>query len=67
MTRRMIGRILHNPTVKLREFAETGANIKEVAANTMILKDLFNLGSIPSNGKEITEGENNSEGINEKK
>jgi len=33
----------------------------------MILKDLFNLGSIPSNGKEITEGENNSEGINEKK
>ncbi len=67
MTRRMIGRILHNPTVKLREFAETGANIKEVAANTMILKDLFNLGSIPSNGKEINEDENNPEGTNEKK
>ena len=67
MTRRMIGRILHNPTVKLREFAETGANIKEVVTNTMILKDLFNLGSIPSNGKEINEDENNQEGTNEKK
>ncbi|MBI5729909.1 MAG: glutamyl-tRNA reductase [Ignavibacteriales bacterium] len=67
MTRRMIGRILHNPTVKLREFAETGANIKEVAANTMILKDLFNLGSIPSNGKGINEDKNNPEGTNEKK
>ncbi|MFA5805621.1 MAG: glutamyl-tRNA reductase [Melioribacteraceae bacterium] len=66
MTRRMIGRILHNPTVKLREFAETGANIKEVAANTMILKDLFNLGSIPSNGKEINEDENKTDRVNEK-
>lgn len=66
MTRRMIGRILHNPTVKLREFAETGANIKEVAANTMILKDLFNLSSIPSNGKEINEDENKADRVNEK-
>ncbi len=43
MTRRMIGRLLHNPTVKLREYAETGANIKELTDNTVILKELFNL------------------------
>ncbi|TSA26438.1 MAG: glutamyl-tRNA reductase [Ignavibacteriales bacterium] len=67
MSRRMIGRILHNPTVKLREFAETGANIKEVAAHTMILKELFNLGEVPSNGKEINEEENKADRVNEKK
>ncbi|KAF0152429.1 MAG: glutamyl-tRNA reductase [Ignavibacteria bacterium] len=43
MTRRMIGRLLHNPTIKLREYAETGSNIKEVTNNTVILKELFNL------------------------
>ncbi|MFA7228099.1 MAG: glutamyl-tRNA reductase [Melioribacteraceae bacterium] len=52
MTRRMIGRLLHNPTVKLREFAETGANINDVSTNTMILKELFNLDHTPVNGNE---------------
>lgn len=59
MTKRMIGRLLHNPTVKLREFAESGANIKEVTNNTMILKELFNLSDIDSNGKLLNEEENN--------
>jgi glutamyl-tRNA reductase len=43
MTRRMIGRLLHNPTVKLREFAETGSNNNDVTTRTLILKELFNL------------------------
>lgn len=50
MTRRMIGRLLHNPTVKLREFAESGDNIKEVTTNTLILKELFGLGDSSNNG-----------------
>lgn len=49
MTRRLIGRILHNPTVKLREYAETGSNIKEVMANTSIIKELFNLEGFENN------------------
>jgi glutamyl-tRNA reductase len=59
MTRRMIGRLLHNPTVKLREYAESGSNIKEVIDNTLTLRELFNLGSSPSNGNS-NNGENNS-------
>lgn len=43
MTRRMIGRLLHNPTIKLREFAEKGLNINEASATALILKGLFNL------------------------
>lgn len=43
MTRRMIGRILHNPTVKLRELAESGSNIQEASTNAMIIKELFGL------------------------
>ncbi len=53
MTRRMIGRLLHNPTVKLREYAETGSNIKEVTNNTVILKELFNLADKNGNGKTL--------------
>ncbi|MCX6168920.1 MAG: glutamyl-tRNA reductase [Ignavibacteriales bacterium] len=60
MTRRMIGRLLHNPTVKLREFAETGANINDVTAKTMILKELFNLDHLQSNGNE-SNNDNKSE------
>lgn len=66
MTRRMMGRILHNPTVKLREFAETGANIKEVTAHTIILKELFNLGEAPLNGNEFNEDEHKEDRVNEK-
>jgi glutamyl-tRNA reductase len=52
MTKRMIGRLLHNPIVKLREFAESGINSNETLTNTFILKDLFNLGDLPANGDE---------------
>ena len=59
MTRRMIGRLLHNPTVKLREFAESGANINDVTTNTLILKELFNLTDSPITGKDLNDEENN--------
>lgn len=67
MTRRMMGRLLHNPTVKLRGFAEKGSNINEVLANTLILKELFNLEDFPTNGKSDTDENHNSEGSDEKK
>ena len=51
MTRRLIGRLLHNPTVKLRHLAESGTNIQEVAATALLLKELFDLDNIPKNGK----------------
>mgnify|MGYP000300735278 CR=1 FL=1 len=51
MTRRLIGRILHNPTVKLRELAENGNNIQQVTTNSIILKELFNLNS--NNNEEL--------------
>ncbi|MHB8931800.1 MAG: glutamyl-tRNA reductase, partial [Melioribacteraceae bacterium] len=65
MTRRMIGRLLHNPTVKLREFAETGANINDVTTNTMILKELFNLDHLPTNGNESSNGKKSEDNIDE--
>lgn len=43
MTRRLIGRLLHNPTIKMRELAESGTNIQEMINYTMILKDLYKL------------------------
>ncbi len=49
MTRRMMGRLLHNPTIKLRELAETGTNIQEVATRSAILKELFNLNNFDNN------------------
>lgn len=53
MTRRLIGRLLHNPTVKLRELAESGINIEEMAAHTFIVKELFSLNKSKSNGNGI--------------
>lgn len=50
MTRRMIGRLLHNPTINLRELAGNGNNIQKVAANSVILKELFNLDSAKNEG-----------------
>lgn len=55
MTKRMIGRILHNPTVKLREYAETGDNSNEVTTNTIILKELFKLDNNSNNGNQEKE------------
>jgi len=50
MTKRLIGRLLHNPTVRLRELAGSGVNSEVTATNTMILKEMFNL-----NGSKTTE------------
>jgi glutamyl-tRNA reductase len=58
MTRRLIGRLLHNPTRNLKKFAETGANINEVITNTIVLKELFNLDNAPSNGNHNYENGN---------
>ncbi len=52
MTRRMIGRLLHNPTVKLRELAESGNNIQDITTNTIILKELFGLDKERNNGSD---------------
>ncbi len=50
MTRRLIGRLLHNPTIKLRQLAENGTNFDQVAVHAMIVKELFGLnGSIDNN------------------
>ncbi|MEG8947736.1 glutamyl-tRNA reductase [Rosettibacter firmus] len=57
MTRRLIGRLLHNPTVKLREIAESGINIEDVAARTAIIKELFLLDINKSDGKETNKRE----------
>ncbi|MBN1301516.1 MAG: glutamyl-tRNA reductase [Melioribacteraceae bacterium] len=43
MTRRLLGRLLHNPTMNLREVAESGLNSDEVALRSMMIKELFNL------------------------
>ncbi len=50
MGKRLIGRILHNPTVKLRELAERGDNTEIANQYTSILKHLFDLDNFPTNG-----------------
>jgi len=51
MSKRLIGRILHNPTIKLRELAESGDNQDKANELTSILKYLFDLDNLPTNGK----------------
>ncbi len=58
MTRRMIGRLLHYPTVKLREVAEKGDNPQETVNYSLMLKELFNLNK---NGVNTEEKEKVSE------
>lgn len=41
MTKRMIGRILHNPTLKLRQVAEKGLTANEIADLTNTINTLF--------------------------
>lgn len=43
MTRRMMGRILHNPTIKLRELAESGTHSQQAITHALILKEMFNV------------------------
>lgn len=41
MSRRLIGRLLHNPTINMRKIAESGANYQDAVKYTYVLKDLF--------------------------
>ncbi len=45
MTKRLIGRLLHNPTAKLRQLAENGNNYEQTAHSIMLIKEIFNLNS----------------------
>ncbi|GAB1351150.1 glutamyl-tRNA reductase [Ignavibacteriales bacterium] len=41
MTKRLVGRLLHNPTIRLRQVAESGLNYQEVANYTSVISNLF--------------------------
>lgn len=43
MAKRLVGRILHNPTVKLRELAEKGDNLDKANQHTSVINYLFDL------------------------
>lgn len=43
MSKRLIGRLLHNPTVRLRHVAESGLNVNELMLYMATIKDLFEL------------------------
>lgn len=43
MTHRMIGRLLHNPTITLKELAESGQNVQEAATHALLITNLFRL------------------------
>ncbi len=51
MSKRLIGRILHNPTIKLREFVEKGDNTDKANELTSFMKYLFDLDDNSNNGK----------------
>lgn len=55
MAKRLIGRILHNPTIKLRKLAEKGDNVDNANHHTSTLKYLFDLDNKPLNGKNRNE------------
>lgn len=46
MTKRLVGRLLHNPTIRLRQIAESGLNYQEVANYTSVISNLFNPGQV---------------------
>jgi len=51
MARRLIGRILHNPTINLRKLAEKSESMESTNNYTSVLKYLFDLDNIPKNGR----------------
>lgn len=51
MTKRLVGRILHNPTVKLRELAENNDDFDKTNIHTSVLNFLFDLENQQINGK----------------
>lgn len=46
MAKRIVGRILHNPTIKLKNLAESGVNLQEASSSAHFLKDLFKLNGV---------------------
>ena len=52
MTKRIIGRILHNPTLKLKNLSETGTDYEMAKRYTEIIRELFNLNIKKNNGEE---------------
>ncbi len=52
MTKRLLGRILHNPTIKLRKLAESGTHHEEINEDTTILRELFDLEHSSNHGTE---------------
>lgn len=51
MAKRLIGRILHNPIIKLREIAEKDNNSTISNHYTSVIKELFDLDNFPTNGR----------------
>jgi glutamyl-tRNA reductase len=43
VTKRLVGRLMHNPTKKLRELSKTELSEQELKNHTLILKELFKL------------------------
>ena len=43
VTKRLVGRLMHNPTKKLRELSETELSEQDLKNHTLILKELFKL------------------------
>ena len=43
VTKRLVGRLMHNPTKKLRELSETDLSEQDLKTHTLILKELFKL------------------------
>ncbi len=43
MTRRLIGRVLHNPTLELRHLSENGKDYEKAAEYSQIIRELFKL------------------------
>ncbi|MGK9368209.1 glutamyl-tRNA reductase [Melioribacter sp. Ez-97] len=58
MTRRLIGRLLHNPTIKLRQLAEQGVNPDDIANHSFLIKELFALENKTNGAEENNKEEN---------
>jgi glutamyl-tRNA reductase len=50
MSRRLIGRLLHNPTIKLKKVAERSINSHESVTHALLIKELFGLEESRNNG-----------------
>ncbi len=53
MSKRMLGRLLHNPTIKLRQLSENGSKFEETANSIVLLQEIFNLQNNNSNNQNI--------------